>query len=415
MGAGLEKGALVSGVCGFCCCLCAAEMPQLRSGRVLRASEVKPVDPEVSSPGSSRAGCEPEGKLVGEQSRHRAPKRKPEQPLPSFAQPARVSQASSKCFTLPVPIQKEQGDKRQKFPGKKNKGIQHSQSSRRSKAVPSLVSETAECEDWQAAATAAPMCWEETLRGTGQSQQLFFSGAPLQKKFSAEIERNEHCSEDLNCSGFHKGTGSSETEGKHSCIKIKLKVPSLKREIESTERHGISCFPEPEVLQPKKVTWSNEMQCTDCTMTQNMQIPDFRKNLGAQEAVPEPKPQEQADTLEKLNACLLIGSRTLGTQEEEKKCLGKKDRRSVGKPKVHGPMERGSSALLKQHTQCPESRKGALSMRNRNALLSQQLQDLSGQKKPTTRRKTQKRCMKEQQSSSPQKRPDSPGESGKHW
>nr|XP_030120882.3 protein TOPAZ1 isoform X2 [Taeniopygia guttata] len=382
-------------------------MPQLRSGRVVRGSEVKPFDPEVSSPGFSRAGCELEGKLVGEQSRHRAPKRKPEQPLPSFAQSARVSQA---FFALPVPIQKEQGDKRQKFPGKKTKGIQHRKFPRRSKAVPSLVSETAECEDWQAAATAAPVCWEETLRGTGQSQQLFFSGAPLQKKFSAEIERNEHCSEDLNFSGFHKGTGSSETEGKHSCIKIKLKVPSLKREIESTERHGISCFPEPEVLQPKKITWSNEMQCTDCTMTQNMQIPDFRKNLSAQEAVPEPKPQEEADTLEKLNAYPLVGSRTLGTQEEENKCLGKKDRRSVGKPKVHDPMQ--SSALLKQHTQCPESRKGALNMRNRNALLPQQLQDLSGQKKTTTRRKTRKRCMKEeQQSSSPQKRPDSPGES----
>nr|XP_031360028.1 protein TOPAZ1 [Lonchura striata domestica] len=385
-------------------------MPQLRSGRVVRASEVKPVGPEVSSPGSSRAGSEPEGELVGEQSGHLAPKRKPEQPLPSFAQPARVSQASSKCFALPVLIKKQQGEKRQKFPGKKTKGIQHSKSPRRSKAVASLVSETAECEDWQAAATAAPMCREETIRGTGQSQQLFFSGAPLQKRFSAEIERNEHCSEDVNFSGFHEGTGSSETEGKHSCIKIK--VPSLKREIESRERHGISCFPEPEVLQPKKVTWSNEVQCTDCTMTQNMQIPDFRKNLGAQEAVPEPKPQEEADILEKVNACPLVGSRTLGTQEEEKKCLGKKDRRSMGKPKVHGPMEKGSSALLKQHTQCPESRKGALSMRNRNALLPQQLQDLTGQEKTTTRRKTQKRCMKEeQQSSSPQKQPDSPGES----
>ncbi|RLW11695.1 hypothetical protein DV515_00001690 [Chloebia gouldiae] len=381
-------------------------MPQLRSGKVVRASEVKLVDPEVSSPGSSRAGCEPEGKLVVEQSRHPAPKRKSEQPLPSFAQPARVSHASSKCFALPVPIQKEQGENRQKFPGKKTKGIQHRKSPRRSKAVASLVSETTQCEDGQAAGTAAPMCLEETLRGTDQSQQLFFSGAPLQKKLSAEIERNEQCSEDLNFSGFHKGTGNSGTEGKYSCIKIKIKVPSLKREIESTERHGISCFPEPEVLQRRMVTWSNEVQCTDCTMTQNMQIPDFSKNLGAQEAVPEPKPQEEVDILEKLNACPLVGSRTLGTQEEGRKCLGKKDRRSVGKPKVHDPMERGSSALLKQHTQCPESRKGALSMKNRNALLPQQLQDLSGQEKPATRRKTRNHCMKEeQQSSSPQKRP----------
>ncbi|XP_053802220.1 protein TOPAZ1 [Vidua chalybeata] len=385
-------------------------MPQLRSGKVVRASEVKPVDLELSSPGSSRAGCEPEGKLVVKRSCHLAPKRKLEQPVPSFTQPARLSRASFKCFALPVPMQKEQVENRQNFPDKKNKGIQHRKSPRRSKAVASLVSDTAECEDWQAAATAAPMCWEETLRGTGQSQQLFFSGPPLQKKFSAEIERNEHCSEDLNFSGFHKGSGSSGTEGNHSCMEIKLQVPSLKREIESTERHGISCFPEPEVLQ--KVTWSNEVKCTDCTMMQSMQIPDFRKNLCAQEAVPNPKPLEEVDTLEKLNECPLVGSRTLGTQEKERKCLGKKGRSSVGKPKVHGSKERGSSALLKQHTQCPESRKGALTVRNRNALLPQQLQDLSGQEKPTTRRKTQKRCMKEeQQSSSPQKRPDSPGES----
>ncbi|XP_059342886.1 protein TOPAZ1 [Ammospiza nelsoni] len=387
-------------------------MPQLRSGKVVRPGEVELVDPEVSSPGSPQAGCEPQGKLVVKRGRRLAPKRKPEQPLPFFPQPATLSHTSFKCFALPMSMQKEQAENRQKFPGRKTKGIQRRKSPRRSKGVASLISDTDECEDWQAAATAAAMCWEETLRGTGQSQQLFFSGTTLQKKFSAGIERNEHCSEDLNFSGFHKGSGSSGTEGKHSCMEVKLQVPNLKRGIESTERHGISCFPEPEVLQPKNVTWSTEVQCTDSTMTQNMQIPDFRKNLGAQEVVPEPKSQEEVFILEKLNGCPLVGSRTLGTQEKEERCLGKKGRRSVRKPKVHGPKERGSSALLKQHTQCPESRKGALSKRKRNALLSQQLQDLSGQEQPTTRRKTQKHCLKEeQQSSSPQKRPDSPGES----
>ncbi|XP_030914768.1 protein TOPAZ1 [Geospiza fortis] len=387
-------------------------MPQLRSGKVVRPGEVKLVDPEVGSPGSPRAGCEPEGRLVVKRSRRLAPKRKPEQPLPSFPQPATLSHTSFKCFALPVAMQKEQGENRQKFPGRKAKGIQRRKSPRRSKGVASLISDTAECEDWQAAATAAAMCWEETVGGTGQSQQLFFSGTTLQKKFSAGVERNEHCSEDLNFSGFHKGSGSLGAEGKHSCMEVKLQVPNLKREIESTERHGISWFPEPEVLQPKKVTWSTEVQCTDSTMTQNMQIPDFRQNLGAQEVVPEPKPQEEVFLLEKLNECPLVGSRTLGTQEKEGRCLGKKGRRSVRKPKVHGPKERGSSALLKQHTQCPESRKGTLSMRNRNALLSQQLQDLSGKEQPATRRKTQKHCMKEEhQSSSPQKHPDRPGES----
>ncbi|KAM4908478.1 protein TOPAZ1 [Sylvia borin] len=385
-------------------------MPQLRSGKVVRAGEVKQVDSEVSSPGSSGGGCEPGVKLVVKNP-HLAPKRKLEQLLPSFPQPARLSDASFKHFALPVPVQKEQGENRQKFPGKINKGIQHRKSPRERKGVVSPVSDTGECEDWQAAATAAAMCWEETRRGSGQNQQVFFSGTTFQEKFLAGIERNEHCSEDLNFSGFPKGSRSSGKEDKHTCMEIKLQLPSLKGEIESTERHGLSCFPEPEVVQPKKVTWSTE-KCTDSIMMQNMQLPDFRKNLGAQEAMPEPKPQEEIDIPEKLNGCPFVGSRALGSQEKERRCLGQKSRRSVVKPKVHSPRERGSSAVLEQHTQCPESRKGALSVRNRNALLSQKLQGLSGQKQPTARRRTQKRCMKEeQQSASPQKALDSPGES----
>lgn len=411
------KGALASGFCGFCCCVCATEMPRLRSGKVVRANEVKLVDPEVTSPGSSGAGCEPGENLAVKRSPRLAPKRKPEQPFPSFPQPARLSGASFKRFSPPVPEQKEQGENNQKFPGKKTKGIQHRKSPRRSKGFSSPVSDTAECEDWQAAATAAAMCLEETVRrGTGQSQQPFFSGTTLQSKFSAGIERNEHCSEDLNLSGFQEGSRSSGKESKYSCMEIKLQVPSLKGEIESTERQRISCFPEPEGLQPKKVTWSTGMKCTDSGMTQNLQIPHLRKNLGAQEVMPEPKPEEEVDIPENLIGCPLVGSRTLGTQEKEKRCLGRKRRRSVVKPKVRGPRERGNSALLEQHTQFPESRKAALSMRNRNALLSQRLQGPSGQEQPTTRRNTQKRCMKEeQQSSSRQKGPDSPGESGKHW
>ncbi|XP_014739535.1 PREDICTED: testis- and ovary-specific PAZ domain-containing protein 1 [Sturnus vulgaris] len=386
-------------------------MAQLRSGKVLRASEVKLVDSELSSPSSSGTGCEPGEKLLVKRSPRLALKRKLGQPLPSFPQRASLSGASFKCFVLPMPVQKEQGENRQKFPGKKNKGIQRRKSPSRSKDVASAVSDTAECEDWQAASMAAAMCWEETLRGTVQSQQLFFSGTTLPSKFSAGIERNECCSEDLNFLGFHMGSRNSENEGKHSCMEIKFEVPSLEGEIESTERHGISCFPEPGGLQPKKITWNTEVKCTGSIMTQNIQIPDFRKEvLGTQEAIPEPKPQQKDDTPERLNGCELVGSRTLETQKREWRCLGKEGRRSVVKPKVHGPKERDGSALLEQHTQCLESRKGALNMRNRSALLSQQLQDLSGQEQPTTRRK--KRCMKvEQQSSSSQEGPDSPGES----
>ncbi|XP_039942770.1 protein TOPAZ1 isoform X2 [Hirundo rustica] len=385
-------------------------MPQLRSGKVVRASEVERVDPEVSSPGSSGAGYAPGEKLVVKQRPRLAPKRKLEQSLPSFLQLAGLSGASFKCFALPVPVRKEQGENRQKFPGKKTKGIQHRKSPR-SKGVVSPVSDAGACEDWQAAGSAAAMCWEETQRGTGQSQQLLFSGSALQNKLSAGIERNANCSEGLNFSALHKGSRGSGKEGKHSCMKTKLQVPSLKGEIESTERRGISCFPEPG-FQPKKVTWNTKVECIDSIMTQTMQIPDFGKTLRAQEAMPEPKPQEEVDIPEKLNGCPLVGSRTLGRHEEERTCLGKKGRRSVVKPKVRGPRERGSSALLEQPTQCPESRKGTLSMRNRSALLSQQLQDLSGQEQLITRRKTQKHCMKEEQrSSSSQKGPDSPGES----
>ncbi|XP_062352583.1 protein TOPAZ1 [Cinclus cinclus] len=387
-------------------------MPQLRSGKLVRASKVKLVDLEVSSPSSSGTECEPGEKLLVKRTPHLVTKRKPGQPLSSFPQSARLSGASLKCFAPPVPVQKEQGENSQKFPGKRSKGIQHRKSPSRSKGVASAVSYTAECEDWQAAATATAVCWDETVRRTGQNQQLFFSGTTLQNKVTAGIERYERCSEDLNFSGFHKGSRSSGREGKHSCMEIKLEVPSLKGEIESTERHRLSCFPEPGGLQPKKVVWSTEVKCTDSIMTQNMQIPDFGRNLGTQEAVPEPKPQQEVDTSERLNGCELVGSRILGTQKKERRCLSKKGRRSVVKPKVHGPKERGGSALLEQHTQCPEPRKGPLSMRYRNALLSEQLQDLGEQEQPTTRRKTRKRCMKEeQQSSSPQKGPDSPGES----
>ncbi|XP_056339459.1 protein TOPAZ1 [Oenanthe melanoleuca] len=383
-------------------------MPQLRSGKVVRAGEVKLVDLEVSSPSSSATGCEPGEKLLVKWSPRLAPKRKPGQPLPSFLQPDRLSGASLKRSALSVPVQKEQHENRQKFPGKKTKGIQRRKSPSRSKSVGSAVSDTAECEDWQAAATATAMCWEETLRGTGQSQQLFFSGTTLQSKFSAGSQRYEHFSEDLNFSGYHKGSMNSGKEGKHSCMEIKLEVPSLKGEIEGSEKHGISCFPEPGGLQPKKIAWSTEVKCTDSIMTQNMQISDFRKNLGIWETVPEPKPQQDVDIPERLNGCELVGSRTLGTQEKEKRCLGKKGR-PVVKPKVHGPKEGDDCALLEQQTRCPESRKGALSMKNRNALLSQQLQDLSGQEQPTTRRK--KHCMKEeQQNSSSQKGPDNSGE-----
>nr|XP_010299175.1 PREDICTED: testis- and ovary-specific PAZ domain-containing protein 1 [Balearica regulorum gibbericeps] len=185
-------------------------------------------------------------------------------------------------------------------------------------------------------------------------------------------------------------------------------------EIESTERHGISCLPEPEVLQPRKGICSTEMKSTGSIM--QMQIPDLTKNLGIRESLSEPKPKEEVDKPEKLDRCSLIGSRKPGTQEKEKRCLSKKGGTSSMKPKLEGRREGRRSALLELHTQCPESKKGAVSLRKRgrNALVLQQLQGLRSQEQPTTRGKVHQHCRKEeQQSSNPQKGADSLEQSAK--
>ncbi|XP_059675029.1 protein TOPAZ1 [Gavia stellata] len=393
-------------------------MPQLRSGKVVTVREVKLADRMVTRPSSLGAGVGREpGKVVVRQSPHLAPKRKPEQPLSSCLQPAMLSSISCEQFAPLAPMQKEQGKSSQRLRGKKTKGIQCRRAARSKKGVGLPISDTAVCEDWQAATMAAATCWEETVRrGTGQGQQLFFSGHTLQKKFSAGIERREHSSERLNLSGFQESSGSSGKKDKYSYMEIKLQIPSSEEEIESTERHGISCVPEPEVLQPRKGTCSTEMKSTDSIMILKMQIPDLKNNLGTRESLSEPKPREEVDMPEKLDGCSLIGSRKPGTQEKGKRCLSKKGGSSLMQLKLQGPRERGRSALLGLHTQCPESKKGAVSLRKRgrNALVSQRLQALSSQEQPTTRGKVHKCCMKdEQQSSNPQKGADNLEESAK--
>ncbi|XP_017931181.1 protein TOPAZ1 isoform X3 [Manacus vitellinus] len=385
-------------------------MPRLRSGKMVSASEVGPFGSEGAGPGCQGAGCEPGRKLVAKRSPRLARKRKPEQPLPACVQAARLASASFGQFAPLLPVQEEQGENGREFPGRKNRGIQHRRAARSGSGVAPPISDTAESEDRQAAGTGAAVGCEETVRrGTGQSQQLFFSGTTLQNKFSEGIERKEHCSDHVDLSVFQEDSRSSEKDGKYGCMDIKLQIPSSEEEIESAERRGISCLPEPEGLRPREVTWSTEMKCTDSMMMQNRQISDFRENLGGQEAMTEPKHQEEIDMPEKLNGCPLVGSRQLGTQEKEKKCLSKKGGISLMKPKLYGPRKEGSSVLLELHAQCPESRKGPVNMRkrDRNALV----QGIDGQEQPPTRRKTYKRCTKEEwQSSVPQKGADSPGE-----
>ncbi|XP_009694727.1 PREDICTED: testis- and ovary-specific PAZ domain-containing protein 1-like, partial [Cariama cristata] len=150
-------------------------------------------------------------------------------------------------------------------------------------------------------------------------------------------------------------------------------------------------------------------------MILEMQIPDLKKNLGTQESLSEPKPQEEVDTPEKLDGCSLIGSKKPGTWEKGRRCLSKKGRTSLMKPKLQGPREQGRSAVLELHKECPESKRGPVSLRRRgrNALVSQRLQGLSGQEQPTTRGEMHKCCMKEQQNSNLQKGTESLGESAK--
>ncbi|XP_017673479.1 PREDICTED: testis- and ovary-specific PAZ domain-containing protein 1 isoform X4 [Lepidothrix coronata] len=384
-------------------------MPRLRSGKMVSASEVGPFGSEGAGPGCQGAGCEPGRKLVTKRSLRLARKRKPEQPLPTCVQAARLASASFGQFAPLLPVQEEQGENGQEFPGRKNRGIQHRRGARSGSGVAPPISDAAECEDRQAAGTGAAVGCEETVkRGTGRSQQLFFSGTTLQNKFSEGIERKEHWSDHVDLSVFQEDSRSSEKDGKYGCMDIKSQIPSSEEEIESAKRHGVSCLPEPEGLRLREVTWSTEMKCTN-SMMQNRQIPGFRENLGGQEAMTETKHQEEIDILAKLNGCPLVGSRQLGMQEKEKKCLSKKGGISLMKPKLYGPRKKGSSVLLELHAQCPESRKGLVNMRkrDRNALV----QGVDGQEQPPTRRKTYKRCMKEEwQSSVPQKGADSPGE-----
>ncbi|XP_032847116.2 protein TOPAZ1 [Tyto alba] len=320
-----------------------------------------------------------------------------------------------KQFASLVPVQKEQGESSLRLPGKKNKGIQCKRAARSNKGVPLPISDTAVCEDWQAATMAAATCWEETV-GRGTGQQLFFSGTTSQNKFFAGIEGKGHSSEGLNISGFQESSGSSRKKGKYSFMEIKLQIPSSEEEIESTERHDIDYLPEPEVLQPRKGTGSTEMKSADSVMVLKMQIPDLKKNLGTRESLSEPKLQEKVDTPERLDGCSLTGSGKPGTQEKGKSCLSKKGGTSVMKPKLQGPRERCRSGFLELDTQHPESKKEAVSLRkrHRNALVSQCQQDLSGQEQPTDRGKMHKHCLEEeQQSSNPQKAADSLGESAK--
>ncbi|XP_061221288.1 protein TOPAZ1 [Neopsephotus bourkii] len=268
-------------------------MPQLRSGKVVTGRDVKLADEMVTSPSSLGAGveCEAGNMLAVKQSHHLAPERKPEQPLPCCLQPAMLSSILCEQFAPPAAMQ-EQGESSQRLPGKKNKQIQCRRISRISKGLELPISDTAICEDWQAATVAAVTCWEKTeRRRTEQGQQRFFSETTLQNKFLAVIETKEQSSEELNHSAFQESSRILGEEGKYSFMEIKLQIASSEEEIKSIERHGISCLPEPEMLKPRNSTYSTEVKSTNSVMILKMQIPSLEK---AQESLPEPAVQEEA-------------------------------------------------------------------------------------------------------------------------
>ncbi|XP_061320995.1 protein TOPAZ1 [Pezoporus flaviventris] len=187
-------------------------MPQLRSGKVVTGSDIKLADEMVTRPSSLGAGveCEAGSMLVVKQSHHLVPERKPEQPLPCCLQPAMLSSVLCEQFAPPAPMQKEQGESSQRLPAEKNKQIQCRRISRINKGLELPISDTAICENWQAATVAAVTCWGKTRRRrTEQGQQRFFSETTLQSKFLAVIERKEQNSEELNHSAFQESSGIS--------------------------------------------------------------------------------------------------------------------------------------------------------------------------------------------------------------
>uniref|UniRef100_A0A672TR44 Protein TOPAZ1 n=1 Tax=Strigops habroptila TaxID=2489341 RepID=A0A672TR44_STRHB len=187
-------------------------MPRLRSGKVVTGSDVNLTDRMVPSPSSLCAGvgCEAGNVLVVKQSCHLPPERKPEQPLSCCLQPVVLSSILCEQYAPPAHMQKEQGESSQRLPGKKTKQIRCRRVARISKGLELPISDTAICEDWQAATTAAVTSWEKTGRtGTEQGQQPFFSETSLQNKFLAGIERKEQNSEELNCSAFQESSGIS--------------------------------------------------------------------------------------------------------------------------------------------------------------------------------------------------------------
>eukprot|EP00075_Anas_platyrhynchos_P007472 XP_021126947.2 protein TOPAZ1 [Anas platyrhynchos] len=375
-------------------------MLQLRSGKVVAGGEAaERVAARLSAVGAG-VGGEPREVLVGKKSSRLALKRGAEQSLPSSARPAVLAGVCPERRALLLPMQKEQVES-QRLPGKKKQGIQCRVALPSEKGVTMQVPHTAVCEN-----RVAGTCWEKTgSRRMGQGQQPFLSQITLQKKVSAETGSPEG----LNLSGFPEGLRSPGKKCKRSYMELKLQIPTSEEELDSTESI-IPCLPEAEVLQPRNRACSTGIKGIGSLMILKLQIPDLKKSLGKEESsLSEPQPWEVVDNTGKMNLCSLKGSEK--TKEQGNKCLRKKSSTSLVKSKLQEPRKRGGSALVELHTKCLESKKRALSPKNRDLL---HVQGVSGQEQPTARGKLRKHCViEQQQSSDPQKGADSLRKSAK--
>lgn len=376
-------------------------MPQLRSGKVVGAETLLALwGVEVE--------CELGKQVVVELSPQLVPEREPEQPSPSYSQPAALSGGSSEQLTFLLSVQKEQAKSRQRPGGKKNKGVQRRMSSERKNGSALQVSDSSVCEGGQTAAIVAGVCLEKTVgKETGQGQQSFCLGTDLQKKLSGE----NGSPETPNLSGFQENTRCSGKKRKHSYMELKLQIPALEEDLERTERHSVvSCLSEPEVLQPRMGTCSTEMKGTASLMILNLQIPGL-KSLGTEESfLSEPKPQEVVDNPEIIDGCSL--ERLKKPKKGGKRYLTKKGRQSLVKSELQGARR---SALLELYTQCVESKENAAVLTEEDSLPLLCVQGLSGQEQSATEGEQHKCCIVEHQLSSDlQKGADGVQESGKH-
>ncbi|XP_068789442.1 protein TOPAZ1 [Struthio camelus] len=445
-------------------------MPQLRSGKATAAAKGRLPARPGGGPGSAggEAAGEPGQKLVVKRRRGLAPKRKAERPLAACSPPAWLPAACAEQSAPLASVQEEQGESRRRLPGNRNKRRPGGMAAGCQKEVARLVADAAVPEEGRAATAPVGKCRGKVIsRGTGQGRQSFLADTCLQKKSSTGLGSPQG----PNPLRFPESPGSSGKKGEHSFMDFKLQLSSSEEECECAERQSTCCLPEAETLQPAKGTCNTGMEGPCPLMIPNLQIPELEESLGTQSegsavvqvervenkewhsctlptvltlekrsesppdkgrkrsletgkvkrtdkaersSLSELKPQEKVEAPGKRDGCLLTGSGEPGTLEK-KRCLSRKGWASLVKPKLQSPRKRGSSSLVEPHIQHPASKKGTVSLNEREGRSAlPQLQSLSSQEQPANRGKREKHgVIEEHQSSDPQEGAGGQGEKAK--